>query len=230
MLSCIPSSRFFRAYRLFPAILLLLLPASLTAALCPRPRPKANAEFFKVDSVFVGTVLSERIWGREEGWIYRLRVKRTFRGAARGIVAIYTEDNNAGLRLTTGEKYLLFARRDEGHLLIDGCGNSGLASNSEAAIQEIEFIPKAGPYGEIEGHIRENISGVRFVARCGSKHFSAITDEDGWFRMRVPAGKCELAPQSSNILLSPDDLSYDDPDHFIVHRGGSAQFEYVTLN
>lgn len=226
------------------AILTLILQcvmSSTAAAVCPRPIPAPNAEFFKTSMVIEGKVISEKPdlnpYDSEltEGWSYRIRVERTFRGALARFVGVYTENDNARFPLKVGERYLLFVYQVEGRREINGCGNSALLSEARAVIDAIEAIRRAGPYGEIEGRVKNKsdeagIPGVRVIASCGQKLYSAITVQDGWFEMRVPPGKYRLTAQSPNLAIESQDSVYnfDDPDHFIVHRGSSAHFEFFA--
>ena len=170
-----------------------------------------------------------------EGWFYRIRVEKTFRGTHAGFVEVYTENDNARFPLKVGERYLLFIYLFEGRREIDGCGNSALLSEAAAAVNAISAIKRAGPFGEIEGRVvnksdEAGIPGVRIVAGRGQKSYSAITTKDGWFRMRVRPGTYKLRVQSPDLVIEPQDdvYNYDDPDHFIVHRGSTAHFEYLA--
>ena len=64
---------------------------------CPLPRTDSEvcSTSFRSDAVFLATVLSETRIASEndfiEGWRYRVRVKRSFRGATSGTVEVYKE-------------------------------------------------------------------------------------------------------------------------------------------
>jgi len=170
-----------------------------------------------------------------DGWSYRIQVERTFRGRRARFVVVYTENDNARFPLKVGEWYMLFVYRVEGRNEINGCGNSTLLSQAGAVISAIEEMRHAGPYGEIEGRVKNKsdeagISGVRVIASCGQKLYSTITVQDGWFEMRVPPGTYSLTAQSPNLLIESQDsvYSFDDLDHFIVHRGSTAHFEFFA--
>jgi hypothetical protein len=211
------------------------------SAVCPRPIPAPNAEFFKTSMVIAGKVISEKPDVNPndskltEGWFYRIRVERRFRGTQVRFVLVYTENTNVRFPLKVGERYLLFVHQIEGRREINGCGNSAPLSEAGAVVNAIEAIRRAGLYGEIEGRVRNKfdesgILGVRVIASCGQKLYSATTVQDGWFEMRVPPGTYKLTVQSPNLAIEPQDsvYNYDDPDHFIVHRGSSAHFEFFA--
>jgi hypothetical protein len=226
------------------AILALILQCAMSSAataVCPRPIPAPNAEFFKTSSVIAGKVVSEKpdvnpsYRELTEGWFYRIRVERTFRGTQARFVVVYTENDNGRFPLKVGERYLLFVYRVDGRREINGCGNSALLSEAGAAVDAIEAIKGAGPFGEIEGRVRTKdaeeggIPGVRVIAQS-DKSYSTVTVQDGWFRMSVPPGTYKLTIQSPNFIIESQDSIYnfDDPDHFIVHRGSSAHFEFFA--
>jgi hypothetical protein len=129
-----------------------------------------------------------------------------------------------------GQKYLLFVRSFQGHFVIDNCGNSALLSEAEDAIDGIREIASASPYGEIEGRVESggkfNTAGIRIIARSGKTAFSTRTGEDGWFELRVPPGSYRLIAKSSAFFVVPYDLNEDDPQHFVVYKGGCTHIEY----
>jgi hypothetical protein len=166
------------------ATLLHALPAS---AACRQPDPKVCAEFFKSDVVFVGTVLALRTVPTKgdfyDGWWYRLRVRKMFRGPDRETVEVFTENSSVRFPLTVGNEYLLFAKDFGGRLEIAHCGNSGLLSQSLQEIQEIEQIGKV-PTGTIEGRVVspatwKGVDEVRVTARGEDGAYSAVTGPNG---------------------------------------------------
>lgn len=85
---------------LLAVLVFLLLPAFPAVAVCPKPDPKVCAEFFKDDAVFVGIVVSERTVPPKgyfyDGWLYRLRVQRVFRGRVGKVIDVFTENSRRG--------------------------------------------------------------------------------------------------------------------------------------
>jgi len=212
---------------------LSLLPA---AAVCPQPDPRVNAEFFKSDTVFTGRVVLERVVPDQGdtigGWIYRLRVAKTFKGARREYIEVYTENSSARFPLVVGEEYLLFAYLFQGRFTIDGCGNSAVLSTAGNAIHQILQIRKA-TRGKIEGRLVNRLegappSGIRIIIRGERQTYTTVTDRDGWFRLHVPPGRYSAHAESPQWSFTPFELSYDDPNDFIVHRGGCAQLQLVA--
>jgi hypothetical protein len=133
---------------------LWLLTAFSAYAVCPLPHPKVCAEFYKSQVVVVGTVTSEELidMGDVDGWLYRLKVAKVYRGAITDELSVFTENASARLPLRVGGTYLLFAKEYEGKLQITSCGNSLPISEAQDKIRQIEEIGKASN-GTIEGRV-----------------------------------------------------------------------------
>ena len=222
-------------------ILLLLAAASSCSAVCSYPWPKPNAEFFHSNVVLTGTVLSQREVGRgtvdgEEDVreiYYRIRIHRLFRGQVSNILQVYSSVDSVGMYLDTGKEYLLFAFKSFGHktLRIGSCGNSTPLDKAADAIRQLERIPNAGTYGDIEGELRGYDSDtadpeLRIIIRNGERKFVTKVDNRGQFHLRVPPGRYSLHLQSERYSATPRMFSYDNPKDFFVYRGGLAQMAF----
>jgi hypothetical protein len=215
---------------------LLLLVAHSASAVCLQPHPKANAEFFHSDAVFIGTVISQESISVDpdlDGSKYRMTVQKVFRGAQRDSIEVVSWNDSGRFPLDVGKQYLLFASQSKGRFEIGNCGNSALLSDAAGVILQIEGISKAGHTGEIEGRIisysaNADLSGIRAIARRGRKSISALTGKDGRFDMRVPAGKYSLTAISPNYSVVAFDLSYDSPGDFTVYDGGAVELQFVA--
>jgi hypothetical protein len=110
-------------------LVLLALGPREAHAYCPAPTPPVHQEFIASDAVFTGTVLDERVaparGSAYDGWTYRVRVSRVFRGARVDVLEVFTENSSGRRRLRVGGSYLLFASSAEGRLEITNCGHSG---------------------------------------------------------------------------------------------------------
>jgi hypothetical protein len=197
-------------------------------------------EFFRSEVVLTGTVVSVREWptagANREGWFYRVRVTRSYRGAARRFVEVFTGDDSARLPLVNGHSYLLFARKYEGRLTIDNCGNSVELSEAVESIHQIETVlenMKSASGGDIGGRILvgpgdARPAGIKVTAKRGNKKYTDITDETGSFRIHVPPGRYTVWPETSEWTVTPHDLSYDNEDHVVVARGGCAELQFMA--
>jgi hypothetical protein len=206
---------------------------------CFQPEPTVRCEFLNSDAVFIGTVISTRdepARGRvdNDGWIYTLMVERRFRGASSKTIEVYTENASARFPLDNGKRYLLFAFRSQGRLQIIGCGNSALIASAQSSIRTLETL-KIPTDAVIEGRISfsgipdtgVHTSGIVIIVRGDGGTFKAVSDSDGWFHLNVPPGKYSAKPQSIHgMTVTPYDLSYNNPDHFVARRGHCSGLQF----
>jgi hypothetical protein len=93
--------------------------------------------------VFTATAISGK--DVEEGdftarTIYRVKVRRVFRGRPDRIVTLYSENDSGRFPLDVDSTYLLFVSRWDGHLRVSNCGNSGLLSSAGSALGRIRAL------------------------------------------------------------------------------------------
>jgi hypothetical protein len=220
------------------AFLLLAVGPAVVLGICPKPTPKVCSAFFESDAVFLGTVLSEETVpdknepGFTEGWRYRLRVAKAFRGVSGPTVLVHTANDSGRLILRVGREYLLFARKQDQELQVyDDCGPlSDLSRRAEIA-REIENFGKAtGAF--VEGEVvRETASGAGVsgvdISVSGTGHTSlAISDTRGLFRVAVPAGRYTIDVDPTLATLS--DLSGIDLKQVELARGQCAQAQFIA--
>lgn len=230
------------ARRILSATALQVLIVGSAVAFCFKPDPKVCAEFFRSDAVFVGTVVKEiALPGEDEsfaGWLYHVRVQRIYRGSATDAIEVFTPNDSSRFPLDVGETYLLFANLYGGRLTIGYCGNSAKLSKAGDAIRQLEKLMKrlkSGTDGEVSGLVGEyvgndapGVAGVLVTARGGGRNYEGVTGKDGWFHIRVPPGEYVLSAYSSKWVVIPYDLSYDDPQHAVVHRCGCTAIQFIA--
>jgi len=189
---------------------------------------------------FTGTVVSVQEWPKREaspeGWLYRLRLIKSYRGPSAGPIEIFTGNDTGAFPLQKGQAYLIFAYKKGGILNIDNCGNSAELSKAGEAIQQIETSVtnmKSASGGDIGGRVvasqdNANASGIAVTAKGGGKTYTAVTDQDGRFHIRVPAGKYTVWPETSRWIVTPYELSYDNEDHVSIEPGGCAELQFLA--
>ena len=222
------------------AAMQILVVGSVTAV-CARPHPKVCAEFFKSDSVFVGTVVAQTAVINKEGydgWVYRLRVRKVYRGPTQDFIEVYTENTSGRFPLDTGETYLLFAYTFEKRFTITCGGNSAKLSEAGDALRQLEDLMKrlkSSTDGEVSGVVDEFVGmnqpavpGVLVTVRGGGKRYQGVTGKDGWFHITVPPGIYVVSAHSSKLHVIPYDLSYDDPEHIVVHKCGCTAIQFIA--
>ncbi len=160
------------------------------------------------------------------------RIKPWFRGRVSNPIKVFTENSSIRLPLELNRPYLLFANKEGGRLVTGNCGNLVLLSQARAKIREIQQIGRASD-GEIEGRIvsddtNAEVVGVRVVVRGEKKNYTTFTDQHGWFHIHGEPGKYSAHIESAHLIVSPFDLSYDDPNHFVAHKGGCPLMQFVA--
>jgi hypothetical protein len=135
--------------------------------------------------------------------------RKFFEEPAQAEFSVYTEDRDIRFPLEKNRSYLLFAYRRYARLEIDSCGNSGSLAKAAESIRSIEAIPHALPFGIIEGWMAPetdgiDVSGVRVTVNSSSRNYTAITNKDGWFHFRAPAGAYKVDFRSGDYHLNTD--------------------------
>jgi hypothetical protein len=239
MLMCFLKHTFTRGILYFTAAQAVAIGSAV--AVCFKPNPRVCAEFFHSDAVFVGTVVAEipvlAGEGFDEGRVYRLRARKTYRGPAQDMFEVFTGNDSARLPLDVGETYLLFASTSGGRLTIVGCGNSTKLSKAGDAIRELENLIKrlksatdgevSGVVGEYVGNDAPGVAGVLVTAHGGGKSYEGVTGKDGSFHIPVPPGAYVVSARSARGAVIPYDLSYDDPQHVVVHKCGCTAIQLL---
>jgi hypothetical protein len=201
---------------------------------CPALTQKVCNTFFRSDAVFLATVLSENqvVSGDDvEGWRYRVRVKRSFRGATSGTVEVYTENTSARRTLTVGRDYLLFASNANGELLIaSDCGPASDDARTAANIREIQSMARRTS-ATVEGEVRQTVSGNGVagipitIAGMGRTH-RTTSGVNGAFRVVLPPGHYQVTVDPA--VAVPYDLNWIDESNVILQPGECAQLLYVS--
>ena len=119
-------------------------------ALCHRfiddqqKHPTVKEEYQESHFVFEGKVLSEKrapeSATEDEATLYTVQVLQRFKGAPERTLVIRSENNSARFPMTVGEKYLIFAGKDQNGLFIDNCGNSNLIKHSAGVMAEVKKL------------------------------------------------------------------------------------------
>jgi hypothetical protein len=210
----------------------------VSSAYCPVPEIRANGEFFKSDAVFIGAVLSIRETADTDkdvgGWFYRLRVEEMFRGPATKMITVYAENSSARFPLEKGQKYLLFAYKQNSRLEIYGCGNSALLSEASDALARLKNLRAGKQPSEIEGWLAAetggiDVSRVVVTVKRHSKSYSAVTDKDGRFHFAAPPGRYKLDLSSKEYYLNGLDDFWYKPEGFDLHAGECASLQVVSV-
>lgn len=222
--------------------LAMLLIANPAMAVCEVPQPRlVCAEYFASQVVVEATVTKIRDVGDDKfptAFIYSLRANQLLRGHIAGTFDVY-ESNDSGRAAfdwKVGKEYILFlsySQSDKGWEL-DGCGNSGPLDHAKLTLDEIAMIHKRHGDGFIRGVVSSEappnpMSNVRVEARGAHRTYTATTDTNGEFAIKVPPGRYVVRASKGSLSFSGDALSYSDPNDIRIEPGGCAQVQ-LTAN
>lgn len=227
-------------------VLSMLLPLLLpipAMSFCAVPQPRlVCAEYFASQIVVKATLIQTRqLHDKDEpdypvAFMYTLRVNQVLRGHVTGTLRVFEENDSsrAPFVWVPGRNYLLFLSYDTGEKSweLDGCGNSARLGKAGATLSQIDAIKAAHGGGLIQGVVGESglggsIPGVRVEARGKAGRFSAITNDQGEFRLHVPAGQYRVRAFSHGVFFKASDYTYEDPRHISIEPGGCAQVQFA---
>jgi hypothetical protein len=115
-------------------------------AACPDGYPKPDVEFRDAVLVVVGEVMSRRQAGPPaKGWYdgseYAVRVTETFKGHAKAVIHLFSENSSGRFEMEVGTVYLLYVTADRSEkptvYYISNCGNSAPAAEREALLTQL---------------------------------------------------------------------------------------------
>ncbi len=216
--------------------IVLLMSWRIAWGTCLHPTPKVCSEFFRSDAVFLGAVTARQEViddeGFIEGWIYKVRLTRTFKGGLPRDLSVHVPNDSGRLTLDVGREYVLFASEIGGRLeIVNDCGPASDPDRKQEVIREIQALHGASG-AVIEGETVRGTStgpgvpGVIVTATGVGKVLRARTDRNGEFRVRVPPRRYRVAVNPDVAI--PSDLTLDDPDSLELKQGQCAQIQFLV--
>lgn len=237
------------------AVAILSMAAGAHACSCRFGGGPPCEEYWRVDVVFAGTVIEQSSFSVQEGdgefkytrqmVLVRLSLDKSYRGDLKGSkveVVTGAGGGDCGYEFHTGERYLVYAYREEKSKRLETSICSRTRSLSEAA-EDLEYfrsLPSVGAGSVITGRvIRQLIAlkdsdrftntymqGVKITVEGEKRRAEAITDQEGRYRIsNLPPGKYRVRADL------PKNLN-DDPEHEVevVDRGCAGADFYAQLN
>jgi hypothetical protein len=134
-----------RTRKLCSVMAVPLLPLMLAHGVCLNGHPSVNREFKGSKAVVLATVIGQREVLSNDGFffdgtIYRLKIDRMLRGGVSKHPEVFSENSSGRFPMVVGSKYLLFIYQERDRLLVDNCGNSGLASERRSELKAVERL------------------------------------------------------------------------------------------
>jgi hypothetical protein len=213
-------------------------------AYCNAPQPRlVCAEYSASEVVLEATLIRiEPVLDNNDpdainGYFYTLTAGRMLRGSMAPNFRVY-EGNDSGRATFSwkiGTTYVLFLFKsyEKGAAnawSLDGCGNSGPVSKSASVLRKIGRINPASSVGTISGVVSafalsDGLPGVQLAVRSTSHTYKAVTDSHGRFQVDVPPGRYSIRALSPSVVLTPSDITYEDPNNLNIQPGGCAQVQ-----
>ena len=210
-------------------------------AFCLKPKIRVDDEFFVSDIVFVGTIISDQKIGvTSDGFydsqLFGWRVSKVLRGSIEPGHLVITYSGNDSGRFPfeaeeghqTGRNFLVFARKyptRPGAYAVDNCGNSVPSYEAKETLNEIrDLAHRRG--GLLYGAMMDRDSNVRIEARGVAGNFTAMTDADGTFQIKLPPGHYDVTATKAGHIYVYTDIAYKRSRDVSVPVGGSAGLSF----
>jgi hypothetical protein len=119
--------------------------AGLAAVCFPDQDYSVAAEYGKSVVVVVGTVtgkqrLPEPNAESPDSTLYHLKVSDALKGTPSNRISVWSENRSGRFPMVVGRSYLLFLYDDGTHMVVNNCGNSGLASETRHVRRVLDEI------------------------------------------------------------------------------------------
>jgi uncharacterized protein with HEPN domain len=222
--------------RLAAALAFLAADAS---SVCQVPQPRlVCAEYANSQAVVTAKLVAIREVGDTDGHFYTLVSRARLRGQVGPTFDVWEENSSgrATFSWNVGAEYLLFtsySNKDRGWV-IDGCGNSGPLDRSTSVLASIKAINTSAADGVLEGMASTDswtngVSDVTIKAAGNGTTFTAKTNRDGRFTVRLPAGRYKISAIHNGWSFLPTPFSYENPADLNLARGGCAQVHFSGI-
>lgn len=216
--------------------------AALGWSYCRVPQPRlVCAEYSHCQAVVVAklTAVREVVNGPDDidGHLYTLGAHEVLRGKMGPTFQLWEENSSgrASFHWSPGTEYILFLnydKRDHAWVL-DGCGNSGPLSQAASVIAATKAAQAATGDALVAGVVSADsaTNGVpdATIKAIGTA-FTAKTDKEGRFQMRLPPGRYRLQAFRAGWSFTTQDITYEDPNDLTLPAGSCAQVQFNGHN
>lgn len=124
----------------------ILLTASIATAVCLNGNPSVTEEFADSESIFIGKVLADKNVPESDNYYdgnnYTVETQEILKGKPTKTVDIFSENSSGRFPMTVGSTYIIFLHYELGRYQINNCGNSGLLSEKQEAVQTLRRLKK----------------------------------------------------------------------------------------
>ena len=197
-----------------------------------RERQPPCSQYATADVVFSGLVT--KITPPNEGDFREtisFNVEKPFKGVSDNVVDITDSRTSCSVSFKEGEKYLVYAyRSDDKKLYTSYCTRTTELSKGNDDLVYLNRLSQKPQPSEIVGRLTHNVKKLRrisVVASAGNATYRTVSDENGWFCVKVPAGKYRvrmLLPLYASISGTSVELE-GITGHKVTKRGIVVDYE-----
>jgi hypothetical protein len=217
-----------RASQLLFAVAIVLLPfvaGDVYGCSCRERQPPCS-QYATADVVFSGLV--KKITPDEAKVRLKMsfNVEKAFKGVSGTVIELTDSRTSCSAEFDEGKKYLVYAYRskDGNELYTHYCTRTTELSKAHDDLVYLNGLSQTPRPTEIVGRLTHNDKKLRrisVVASGNNATYRTVSDENGWFRVKVPAGKYRvrmLLPLYTSISGTSDELA-PITGHKVTKRG-----------
>jgi hypothetical protein len=228
-----------KAILLIASVLLAIPLCHSVHAFCEQPPAKLCNVFFTNDLVIHAKVLKTEYTRDKPSidyYIYRLKVLKVYRGKMAKSGSIYTENSTGNLALKPGNKYIIFASKNQNGDYearnycgeVQRLGGEPYSTRLEQRIRELGKRSACLIEGEVVDKNWNLISGATLTIVGNSMRKDVAVDQKGLFSVSVPPGSYQvLIPE--NLHVTDYSWSVADEDWEIVRPLSLAPGQCVQI-
>ena len=222
-----------RASQLLFAVTIVLpfVAADVYACTCRERQPPCS-QYASADVVFSGLV--KKITSDESNFRQTIsfNVEKAFKGVSGTVVELADSRSSCSAEFEEGEKYLVYAYRtkDGKELYTHYCTRTTELSKADDDLVYLNSLSKNPQPTEIVGrltHFDKKLRRISVVVTSGGATYRTVSDENGWFRVKVPAGRYRvrmLLPLYTFISGTADELA-PITGHKVTKRGIAVDYD-----
>ncbi len=205
------------ASQLLFAVAIVLLPfvaGDVYGCTCRERQPPCS-QYATADVVFSGLVKKITLDERNRRQTTSFNVEKAFKGVSGTVIELVDSGSSCSAEFEEGEKYLVYAYRskDGKELYTHYCTRTTELSKAGDDLVYLNGLSQKPPPTEIVGRLTyydRKLRRISVVVTSGKATYRTVSDPDGWFRVKVPAGKYRvrmLLPLYTSISGTSDELA-----------------------
>ena len=219
------------------AVAIVLLPfvaGDVYGCRCGNRQPPCS-QFADADVVFSGLVTKITPDERKYRQTISFNVEKPFKGVSGTVVELVDIRTSCSVDFKEGKKYLVYAYRTEDgkELHTHYCTRTTELSEANDDLVYLTSLSQKPQPTEIVGrltHHDKKLRRISVVVTSGKATYRTVSDENGWFRVKVPAGKYRvrmLLPRYTFISGTSEELA-PITGHKVTKRGIVVDYDLAV--